>query len=108
MHRSLDESNHGCECSYQAGLALLADIFRSQNIDFPIVFIDEAAMCTEVSTASYCAVLRLIAIASQPVTLIPIMKGSCHVTLIGDHMQLPAIVTVSLCCHLPLRATLIR
>ncbi|KAM0791996.1 hypothetical protein ACM66B_007108 [Microbotryomycetes sp. NB124-2] len=43
-------------------------------VDFPIVFLDEAAMCTE------------------PVSLIPIMKGAQHVTFIGDHKQLPAVV----------------
>ncbi|KAK4046646.1 hypothetical protein OIV83_005929 [Microbotryomycetes sp. JL201] len=43
-------------------------------VDFPIVFLDEAAMCTE------------------PVSLIPLMKGAQHVTLIGDHKQLPAVV----------------
>ncbi|KAH8926826.1 hypothetical protein BT69DRAFT_1307623 [Atractiella rhizophila] len=46
------------------------------TVDFPLVFIDEAAMCTE------------------PMTLIPLMKGSRQAVLIGDHMQLPAI-TVS-------------
>lgn len=30
----------------------------------------------------------------QPVSLIPLMKGAAHVTFIGDHMQLPAVVTV--------------
>ncbi|GAA5867611.1 hypothetical protein JCM1840_002570 [Sporobolomyces johnsonii] len=44
-------------------------------VDFPIVFLDEAAMCTE------------------PVTLLPLMKGAQHVTLIGDHKQLPAVIT---------------
>ncbi|GAA6021532.1 hypothetical protein JCM11491_006473 [Sporobolomyces phaffii] len=44
-------------------------------VDFPIVFIDEAAMCTE------------------PVTLIPLMKGAQQATLIGDHKQLPAVVS---------------
>lgn len=34
-------------------------------------------------------------IPAQPVTLVPLMKGAEHFTLIGDHMQLPAIVTVS-------------
>ncbi|KAH8913978.1 P-loop containing nucleoside triphosphate hydrolase protein [Atractiella rhizophila] len=43
------------------------------TVDFPLVFIDEAAMCTE------------------PMTLIPLMKGSRQAVLIGDHMQLPAI-----------------
>ncbi|GAA5991284.1 hypothetical protein JCM10908_003238 [Rhodotorula pacifica] len=44
-------------------------------VDFPIVLLDEAAMCTE------------------PVSLIPLMKGAQHATLIGDHKQLPAVVT---------------
>ncbi|GAA6064109.1 hypothetical protein JCM10212_002486 [Sporobolomyces blumeae] len=43
-------------------------------VDFPIVLIDEAAMCTE------------------PVTLVPLMKGAQQVALIGDHKQLPAVV----------------
>ncbi|GAA5828083.1 hypothetical protein JCM11251_005722 [Rhodosporidiobolus azoricus] len=44
-------------------------------VDFPLVLLDEAAMCTE------------------PVSLIPLMKGAQHTTLIGDHKQLPAVVT---------------
>ncbi|KDR78403.1 hypothetical protein GALMADRAFT_1319277 [Galerina marginata CBS 339.88] len=43
-------------------------------IDFPVVFIDEASMSTE------------------PASLIPIMKGSRHLALIGDHKQLPPII----------------
>lgn len=31
---------------------------------------------------------------AQPVSLIPLMKGAQHATLIGDHKQLPAVVTV--------------
>ncbi|GAA5985540.1 hypothetical protein JCM11641_007986 [Rhodosporidiobolus odoratus] len=46
-------------------------------VDFPLVLLDEAAMCTE------------------PVSLIPMMKGAQHATLIGDHKQLPAVVTSS-------------
>ncbi|KAF7966306.1 hypothetical protein HWV62_39203 [Athelia sp. TMB] len=46
-------------------------------IDFPVVFLDEASMSTE------------------PASLIPIMKGSQHVALIGDHKQLPPIITSS-------------
>ncbi|KAF9451330.1 P-loop containing nucleoside triphosphate hydrolase protein [Macrolepiota fuliginosa MF-IS2] len=42
--------------------------------DFPVVFVDEASMSTE------------------PATLIPIMKGSQHLALIGDHKQLPPII----------------
>ncbi|KAF9553856.1 P-loop containing nucleoside triphosphate hydrolase protein [Agrocybe pediades] len=43
-------------------------------IDFPVVFIDEASMSTE------------------PASLIPLMKGSRHLALIGDHKQLPPII----------------
>ncbi|KAF7759732.1 hypothetical protein Agabi119p4_11427 [Agaricus bisporus var. burnettii] len=42
--------------------------------DFPVVFVDEASMSTE------------------PATLIPIMKGSRHLALIGDHKQLPPVI----------------
>ncbi|TFK37679.1 P-loop containing nucleoside triphosphate hydrolase protein [Crucibulum laeve] len=44
-------------------------------MDFPVVFLDEASMSTE------------------PASLIPIMKGSRHVALIGDHKQLPPVIT---------------
>ncbi|KAI0341280.1 P-loop containing nucleoside triphosphate hydrolase protein [Trametopsis cervina] len=44
-------------------------------IDFPMVLVDEASMSTE------------------PATLIPLMKGSRHVALIGDHKQLPPVIT---------------
>lgn len=37
----------------------------------------------------------MAAAPSQPVSLIPLMKGARHATLIGDHKQLPAVVTVS-------------
>ncbi|RDB15707.1 Regulator of nonsense transcripts 1 [Hypsizygus marmoreus] len=43
--------------------------------DFPVVFLDEASMSTE------------------PASLIPVMKGSRHVALIGDHKQLPLMIT---------------
>lgn len=45
------------------------------HTDFPIVFLDEASMSTE------------------PASLIPIMKGSQHVALIGDHKQLPPVIS---------------
>ncbi|KAI0728353.1 P-loop containing nucleoside triphosphate hydrolase protein [Irpex lacteus] len=45
------------------------------GIDCPIVLIDEASMSTE------------------PATLVPLMKGSKHVALIGDHKQLPPVIT---------------
>ncbi|KAF8064109.1 P-loop containing nucleoside triphosphate hydrolase protein [Lyophyllum atratum] len=44
-------------------------------VDLPVVFLDEASMSTE------------------PASLIPIMKGSRHVALIGDHKQLPPVIT---------------
>ncbi|KAF7297208.1 hypothetical protein MIND_00953900 [Mycena indigotica] len=44
-------------------------------VDFPVVFLDEASMSTE------------------PASLIPLMKGSRHVALIGDHKQLPPIIS---------------
>uniref|UniRef100_A0A8H8CFX0 P-loop containing nucleoside triphosphate hydrolase protein n=1 Tax=Psilocybe cubensis TaxID=181762 RepID=A0A8H8CFX0_PSICU len=43
-------------------------------VDFPVVFLDEASMSTE------------------PASLIPIMKGSRHLALIGDHKQLPPVI----------------
>ncbi|EIW76725.1 P-loop containing nucleoside triphosphate hydrolase protein [Coniophora puteana RWD-64-598 SS2] len=43
-------------------------------IDFPVVFLDEASMSTE------------------PASLIPLMRGSQHVALIGDHKQLPPVI----------------
>lgn len=42
--------------------------------DFPVVFLDEASMSTE------------------PASLIPLMKGSRHIALIGDHKQLPPVI----------------
>ncbi|KAI0255414.1 P-loop containing nucleoside triphosphate hydrolase protein [Lactifluus subvellereus] len=45
-----------------------------RSIDFPVVFLDEASMATE------------------PASLIPLMKGSQHVVLIGDHKQLPPVI----------------
>lgn len=44
-------------------------------LDFPVVFLDEASMSTE------------------PASLIPLMRGSRHVALIGDHKQLPPVIT---------------
>ncbi|KIJ30456.1 hypothetical protein M422DRAFT_61717 [Sphaerobolus stellatus SS14] len=46
-------------------------------IDFPVIFLDEASMSTE------------------PASLIPLMKGSRHVSLIGDHRQLAPVITSS-------------
>ncbi|KEI38715.1 uncharacterized protein L969DRAFT_479270 [Mixia osmundae IAM 14324] len=50
-----------------------ASVSHVASIDFPIVFIDEAAQCNEAST------------------LVPLMKGSQQLVLIGDHKQLPSI-----------------
>ncbi|KAJ4481077.1 P-loop containing nucleoside triphosphate hydrolase protein [Lentinula aciculospora] len=55
-------------CITSASVALNA-------IDFPVVFLDEASMSTE------------------PASLVPLMKGSRHVALIGDHKQLPPVIT---------------
>ncbi|WWC61936.1 uncharacterized protein I303_104522 [Kwoniella dejecticola CBS 10117] len=44
------------------------------GIDFPIVFLDEASMATE------------------PLSLVPLTKGSSHVAIIGDHKQLPPVI----------------
>lgn len=46
-----------------------------QTADFPMVFIDEAGQCDE------------------PSSLVPLMKGSRHLVLIGDHKQLPSVVS---------------
>ena len=43
--------------------------------DFPIVFVDEAGQCDE------------------PSSLVPLTKGARHVVLIGDHKQLPSVVS---------------
>ncbi|KAK7049299.1 hypothetical protein VNI00_005900 [Paramarasmius palmivorus] len=65
----LDSADVICTtCLTSASLAL-------NLVDFPIVFLDEASMSTE------------------PASLIPIMKGSRHVALIGDHKQLPPVIT---------------
>lgn len=92
-----------------ASLLATADVFCStaigagQNkvsghVDFPIVFLDEAAMCTEVSArvSRYGPQVEGYADSPvpllQPVSLIPLMKGAQQVTLIGDHKQLPAVI----------------
>ncbi|CAK9780747.1 unnamed protein product [Cutaneotrichosporon oleaginosum] len=43
-------------------------------IDFPFVFLDEASMATE------------------PLSLVPLTKGSAQVAIIGDHKQLPPVI----------------
>ncbi|WFD36212.1 hypothetical protein MCUN1_003089 [Malassezia cuniculi] len=43
-------------------------------IDFPIVFVDEGSMATE------------------PTTLIPLVKGCAQLAIIGDHKQLPPVL----------------
>ncbi|THU97878.1 P-loop containing nucleoside triphosphate hydrolase protein [Dendrothele bispora CBS 962.96] len=66
---SLEKSDVICTtCITSASTALY-------HVDFPIVFLDEASMSTE------------------PASLIPLMKGSQHVALIGDHKQLPPVIT---------------
>ncbi|GMK53615.1 hypothetical protein CspeluHIS016_0102010 [Cutaneotrichosporon spelunceum] len=43
-------------------------------VDFPFVFLDEASMATE------------------PLSLVPLTKGSAQVAIIGDHKQLPPVI----------------
>ena len=45
------------------------------SADFPLVFLDEAGQCDE------------------PSSLVPLMKGARHAVLIGDHKQLPSVVS---------------
>ncbi|KAL7421984.1 hypothetical protein Q5752_003756 [Cryptotrichosporon argae] len=44
-------------------------------IDFPFVFLDEASMATE------------------PLSLVPLTRGSAQVAILGDHKQLPPVIT---------------
>ncbi|SCV68045.1 BQ2448_166 [Microbotryum intermedium] len=89
-----------------SSLLATADVFCSTTIgagatrimnmiDFPIVFLDEAAMCTEVSQEHGQVLARSELIGAllffQPVSLIPLMKGAQHVCFIGDQNQLPAV-----------------
>ncbi|KAJ7442181.1 P-loop containing nucleoside triphosphate hydrolase protein [Mycena galericulata] len=76
---------------YALGMEMLRDVISEADVicttcitsasaslnvvDFPVVFLDEASMSTE------------------PASLIPIMKGSRHLALIGDHKQLPPVIT---------------
>ncbi|WVQ79928.1 hypothetical protein IAT38_002029 [Cryptococcus sp. DSM 104549] len=53
---------------------LSATSYMLSSIDFPFVFLDEASMATE------------------PLSLLPLMKGSSHVAIIGDHKQLPPVI----------------
>lgn len=46
-------------------------------MDFPVVFLDEASM------------------AAEPLSIVPLMKGSSHVAIIGDHKQLPPVILSS-------------
>ncbi|KAM0747776.1 P-loop containing nucleoside triphosphate hydrolase protein [Meredithblackwellia eburnea MCA 4105] len=70
LHASLlGSADVFCATAIGAGQGKIANM-----LDFPMVFLDEAAMCTE------------------PVTLIPLMKGCEQAVLIGDHKQLPAVV----------------
>ncbi|ORY32931.1 P-loop containing nucleoside triphosphate hydrolase protein [Naematelia encephala] len=47
---------------------------KLRHLDFPMVFLDEASMATE------------------PLSMVPFMKGSSHVAIIGDHKQLPPVI----------------
>ncbi|KAJ9478787.1 hypothetical protein PHBOTO_002288 [Pseudozyma hubeiensis] len=57
------------------GSAIAAGSPELDMIDLPVVFFDEASMATE------------------PVSLVPLMKGCRHLSIIGDHKQLPPMVT---------------
>ena len=57
------------------GSAIAAGSPELDMIDLPVVFFDEASMATE------------------PVSLVPLMKGCRHLSIIGDHKQLPPVVT---------------
>ncbi|CAD6887657.1 unnamed protein product [Tilletia laevis] len=57
--------------------ALSASSISLRSIDFPIVFFDEGSMATE------------------PIALVPMMKGCEHLAIIGDHRQLPPVVCSS-------------
>jgi len=57
--------------------ALSATSTSLRSIDFPIVFFDEGSMATET------------------VALVPLMKGCEHLAIIGDHRQLPPVVSSS-------------
>ncbi|WFD31541.1 hypothetical protein MSPP1_002579 [Malassezia sp. CBS 17886] len=57
-----------CSTAAAAGSAQLS------LIDFPVVFVDEGSMATE------------------PIALIPLMKGCAQLGLIGDHKQLPPVL----------------
>lgn len=47
---------------------------RLRAVDFPVVFFDEGSQATE------------------SITLVPLMKGAKHLSIIGDHRQLPPVV----------------
>lgn len=57
------------------GSAIAAGSPELDMIDLPVVLFDEASMATE------------------PVSLVPLMKGCRHLAIIGDHKQLPPVVT---------------
>ena len=54
--------------------AIAAGSNQLSAIDFPIVFLDESSMATE------------------PIALIPLMKGCAQLALVGDHKQLPPVL----------------
>lgn len=54
--------------------AIAAGSSQLSAIDFPIVLLDEGSMATE------------------PIALIPIMKGCAQLALVGDHKQLPPVL----------------
>jgi superfamily I DNA and/or RNA helicase len=68
VHSDLIASSDVC-----LSTCMSASAWEMGTADFPIVFIDEAGQCDE------------------PTTLVPLMKGSQHAVLIGDHKQLPSV-----------------
>lgn len=70
MQSDLIESSDVC-----LSTCIGATAWEMQTADFPIVLIDEAGQCDE------------------PTSLVPLMKGSQHLVLVGDHKQLPSVVT---------------
>ncbi|CAK5279145.1 unnamed protein product [Mycena citricolor] len=85
QHRSLKGRVYALQMKMLKHIIMEADVICTtcitsacqalQLVDFPVVFLDEASMSTE------------------PATLVPIMKGSRHLSLIGDHKQLPPVIS---------------
>ena len=70
MHSDLIESSDVCLATCIGSRA-----WNMSTADFPLVFLDEAGQCDE------------------PSSLVPLMQGARHAVLIGDHKQLPSVVS---------------